>query len=214
MIRDKGDEEEGGFSGLKPAIEFVCPECKACLKVDDASAGMRVRCPSCARYILIPRPAAVRIVGLAKSDRERDRDADEERVLYTGRTAMFRAHPFWFVLAVALIAVGIGAIILLVWWLRALGARLTVTDRRTVLQKGILSKFTTEVWHADVRNLQVRQTFFQRIMGVGSVGISSAGQEDIEILAEGMPHPREIEAIIAKYRADRANGERRAGSVE
>ena len=41
------------------------------------------------------------------------------QVIYEAHPAMFRAHPFWFILAVLLIlAFGIGIIILLYWYIK------------------------------------------------------------------------------------------------
>ena len=56
------------------------------------------------------------------------------------------------------------------------GTTLTVTNEQTTLRRGLLSKFTNDVFHSNVRNIIVRQSFFQRLMGVGYVGISSSGQ--------------------------------------
>jgi hypothetical protein len=42
----------------------------------------------------------------------------------------------------------------------------------------------------------IDQTFFQRIFGVGTVGISSSGQAGIEIQVEGMPRRYEIKQLI------------------
>ena len=82
-----------------------------------------------------------------------------------------------------------GMLLLLSWWLDCLGHRLVVTDRRTIFRKGLLSKFTNEVLHIHVRNIQVNQSIFQRLMHVGSIDISSAGQAGIEIFIRGVPNP-------------------------
>jgi len=44
--------------------------------------------------------------------------ATDERVVWTGRPAMFRNAPVGFLLAVLLVPLGIGLVILLIWWLR------------------------------------------------------------------------------------------------
>lgn len=127
-------------------------------------------------------------------------DAPGEQVLYSEHPAMFRNQPVGFVLAVILCLVGIGFVILLVWWLRCLGTRLSVSDRRTTLRTGLLSKNTNEVWHASVRNIQIRQSFLQRIFGVGFIGISSAAQAGMEIEVAGIRDPEGVRAIIDRYR--------------
>jgi uncharacterized membrane protein YdbT with pleckstrin-like domain len=124
-----------------------------------------------------------------------------ERVLYAAHPSMFRNRPISFLLCVAAIPLlGLGLGVLLIWWFRTLGTALIVTDRRTVLRRGLFSKYTTEVMHCDVRNVQIGQTCFQRILGVGAVGISSSGQSGIEIEAVGLPRPGKIKRIIDQAR--------------
>jgi uncharacterized membrane protein YdbT with pleckstrin-like domain len=125
-----------------------------------------------------------------------------EKVLYESHPAMFRNHPLYFILCIILSVVGVGLVMLLVWWLQTLATNLIVTDEKTVLRKGLLSKYTTEVFHDNVRNVQVSQTFLQRIFDVGYLGISSAGQAGLEIEINGIPHPDTIKQLITEHRND------------
>jgi uncharacterized membrane protein YdbT with pleckstrin-like domain len=95
----------------------------------------------------------------------------DEQILYESHPAMFRSNPILFVLCLVLCLAGVGLVILLFWWLSCAGTTLTVTDKRAILRKGLLSKYVNEVMLADVRNIQVGQTFLQRIFGVGTIGI-------------------------------------------
>lgn len=123
-----------------------------------------------------------------------------ERELLVVRPVMFRNHPVAFVLCVILIPVGIGAIALLIWWLDKLGTTLIVTDRRTTLRRGILSKSTNEVLHEHIRNIQIVQGMFQRLMGVGRISLSSSGQSDVEITVAGIPDPEGVKRVIDAHR--------------
>ncbi len=113
---------------------------------------------------------------------------------------MFRNRPVEFVVNVLLCLIVVGFILFFVWWLRCKGTTLTVTNKRTILRRGILSKSITEVWHRDVRNVQLDQTFFQRILGVGQVGISSSGQSGLEISVTGIPDPDLVKRLIDQHR--------------
>ena len=119
-----------------------------------------------------------------------------ESVLYKDHPAMFRNRPLLFLVCCALIPLGIGALILIVWWIRCLGISLVVTDERVTLRRGILSKATNDVLIADIRNVKIEQTMWQRIFGVGSVAVSTSGQADMEIEVDGVPAPERIKAII------------------
>lgn len=127
-----------------------------------------------------------------------------EPILYESHPAMFRNHPVGFILCVVLIAAfGLGLVIFLVWWLKCLGTTLTVTDQKTTLRTGLLSRNINEVYHSDVRSIQVSQRFLQRLLGVGSVGISSAGQSSVEIVANGIPRPDQVRELIDARRRSR-----------
>ena len=127
----------------------------------------------------------------------------DERTLYDEHPSMFRNRPVEFVLTCVLCLVGVGLIMFLIWWLKCKGTQLTVTTERTRLRKGILSKSVTEVWHQDVRNVQLNQTFFQRLLNVGWLGISSSGQSGVEIAVAGMPDPERVKRLIDQYRPRR-----------
>lgn len=152
----------------------------------------------------------------------------EERTLFQAHPAMVRARPFLFtLLAIVALATlggsivsfagiwtgigGIFAIIFLViavvagfilfwWWLQCKRTTLTVTTSRTSMREGLLSKHITEVWHHHVRNVQVTQSFSERIMGVGTISIASAGKSDFEIQMHGVPKVKKIKDLIDQNR--------------
>jgi len=128
-----------------------------------------------------------------------------ETVLYKDHPAMFRNRPVLFLICCALVPFGIGIVGLLAWWLHCQATSLVITESRVTLRKGLLSKYTNDVLIADIRNVQVRQSFLQRIFGVGAVAVSTSGQGDMEIEVPGMPAPDRIKAILN----DRRTGVRR-----
>ena len=124
----------------------------------------------------------------------------EEVIYYEENPSMFRNRPVEFVFTCVLCLVLIGFVMFFVWWLKCKGTTLTVTSDRTKLRRGIFSKSITEVWHQDVRNVQLDQTFLQRVFGVGKIGISSSGQSGVEISVSGIPEPDKVKALIDKHR--------------
>ena len=87
-------------------------------------------------------------------------------------------------------------VLLLVWWLEVLATTLTVTDSRTILRKGLFSRATSEVEQDDIRNIQMDQSFLERLLRVGDIGISSSGQDDLEVIARAIPHPNTVVQTI------------------
>ena len=124
----------------------------------------------------------------------------EETTYYEENPSIFRNLPVEFVITCILCLIGIGLVMFLFWWIKCKGTTLTITSDRTRLRKGILSKSVTEVWHQDVRNVQLNQTMFQRMLGVGSIGVSSAGQAGLEISVSGIPDPDRVKQLIDQHR--------------
>lgn len=127
----------------------------------------------------------------------------KEEIFYEQHPSMFRNRPVEFLVTCLLCAVLIGFVIFFLWWINCKGTTLTVSSQRTRLRRGILSKSITEVWHQDVRNVQLKQTLFQRLFGVGMIGVSSAGQSDMEISVSGIPDPETVKSLIDNHRLQR-----------
>jgi hypothetical protein len=60
---------------------------------------------------------------------------ETEKELFSTHPPMFRSHPVWFLISIALcFAGGIGIIILIILWIWTRGSKLTVTTKRTTLR--------------------------------------------------------------------------------
>ena len=121
-----------------------------------------------------------------------------ETLIYKAHPAMFRAHPFWFIVSVLLIAAfGIGILILLYWYIKTRATALTVTANNIIFERGILSKDRTSVSLRHIRSVNVMQSFVNRILGVGTIEISTAGDEPEFTIAD-LPDPHVVRESIAK----------------
>lgn len=157
---------------------------------------------------------------------------EPEQNIVIVRQAMFRAHPFWYtlmalvflggiVLAVSakttaalanapwLSWVGLGMIAVgglwwLIWWAAPhRWIKLTITNKRTIRQEGIIVRRTSEVLHDHIRNVKIEQSFLQRLLGVGSISIDSAGGSEtqlVEIEMKHIAHPYRVKQILDRYR--------------
>lgn len=215
---------------LDGMIRFTCDRCERPLEVDDSLGGQKVECPHCGDINLAPKAAVAPPQAAARVDRAAAAgyppDHGPEQLVLRVRPAMLRARPITFLsLTLALLA-GVGCAIwfgalghtpqwvmwpgivvaavaagVLGWWkFQTLGAALEITNKRTIERRGIFSKATSEVLHDSIRNIQIEQTFWNRIWGVGSLGISSSGQDGIEIQVSDLPKPVEIRKIVDLYR--------------
>jgi len=154
---------------------MTCPECKK--EISDQAHS----CPHCGWVVPIKQIP--------------------EKILLKANPSMFRNNPIGFICAVILIAAfGAGLVILLIWWIKCKTRTLTITNKRTTLTEGFISKHTSEILHAHIRNIQVVQGFFDRIFNVGTLAISSAGQSEMEISFSGLAHPEKAQSLIDEYR--------------
>ncbi len=104
----------------------------------------------------------------------------------------------WYLLFVPMALGGLALIIY--WWIDRLDASLEITTKRTIMHHGILSKSSSEVVHDNIRNIQIDQSFPQRVMNVGRIGISSSGQDGIELQVNHLKDPDNLRKIIDLYR--------------
>ena len=208
-------------------IRLTCDNCEKAIDASDDLAGQKIKCPACGDVNVVP--AATRGTATLAPDRAAEAglppaNGPEVSVMRV-RPALFRSRPIRVgllvlgavgglvgagVLALSLAMLPAAAIAAVVgilcagvlgyWKLLCLGEVLEVTNKRTVERNGILSKRTTEVRHQDIRNIQVSQTFHERVFKVGRIGISSAGQDGLEIVVDNIPNPEELRRVIDLYR--------------
>lgn len=152
-----------------------CPECKK--QISDQAES----CPNCGWLL--------------------QKKKIPEEILLTANPSMFRSNPIGFIFSIILIAAfGLGLVILFIWWLKCKSRTITITNKRTTVREGLISKKTSEILHSHIRNIQVIQGVFDRIFSVGTIGISSSAQSDMELLFSGLAHPEKIKSLIDEHR--------------
>ncbi len=209
-------------------LTYRCPACDASIDIVTTLVGETVECPHCSTPFLAEEPSAKPMMEKDPQAMHVDaeytitRPSDDESTLVELHPAMFRRHPFLYLalvgLAIAsaifgvmasidqnwtLAAICLGVLVLsagylIYWYVEIIATTLQVTNKRTTLRKGILSKSTTEVQHDDVRNLQVHQNVIQRILGIGDIAISSSGQDDLELFVKAIPAPEEVAELVRR----------------
>jgi uncharacterized membrane protein YdbT with pleckstrin-like domain len=147
--------------------------------------------------------------------------------LHPGEQMVFEGHPSWRAvltfyvsgLAIVAVAAAIGAlvsgaglaillgavvlaIVILVGLIKRQATRYVITSERLHIRHGILAKRTQETRVQRVQNVNTEQSFFQRIMQVGTVDFDTAGTDDSEFRFVGVANPEEV--VRAVDRAQRA----------
>jgi uncharacterized membrane protein YdbT with pleckstrin-like domain len=121
---------------------------------------------------------------------------------YDASPAMFRNHPLWFLAAVLLIAAfGLGILVLLYWYIKVRSVRLTLDGDVMHLSRGIFSKDQIDLGIPEISTVRIRQTFWQRLFGVGAIEVFTSG-DVAEISLDGMPNP----SFVRDYVRSRSQG--------
>src|ERR1700712_2116892 len=148
--------------------------------------------------------------------------------LHPGEEIVFEGHPSWrgvlsfyvkglgIALAIGAILVfaistgaGIGGfvaimvIVVLVGLVKRMATRYVITTERLNIRTGILSKHVQQTNIDRVQNVNTEQTFFDRILRVGSVDFDTAGTDDSDFPFSGAANPAGI--VAAVDRAQRAH---------
>lgn len=111
----------------------------------------------------------------------------------------FRGRPVWLLSVPGLLGAG-GAVWLLWWWLQTRGSEIRVTSKRLIDTDGLFTRRVSEVLHKDIRRIELRQTFWQRLCGVGEIAISADADEGPEVFMANVPQPEKIREVIDLYR--------------
>jgi membrane protein YdbS with pleckstrin-like domain len=104
--------------------------------------------------------------------------------------ALMHASYWWLVLGLA--ATGYGVMHLLTWWLRVRHTVLTVTRQRCTLQSGIFVTEKTDVPMKDIADVHVDQDLLSRILNVGDVVVTTAGDAPRQFVMKAIPSPRQV----------------------
>lgn len=113
---------------------------------------------------------------------------------------MFRHHPILFILSVILVPVLAGVVVLLIWYWSVRNEKLTIIDDQIYYEQGIFSKHRSQINISDIRNIRVYESLVNRIFGVGTLGISTAGQGNIEIEIAGVKDVIHLRNMINERR--------------
>src|SRR4051812_6597862 len=137
-----------------------------------------------------------------------------ESLLWRGRPSWRAMMSFWVsvaLLAIVVLVLGIvigqgtwsgllAAVIAVVGlikgWLERVATMYTITDRRIIIRKGILSRHERAAHIDRVQNVNLTQSFLDRIFQVGTLDFDTAGTEDSDFRFSGIADPDELRQKI------------------
>ena len=104
------------------------------------------------------------------------------------------------ILGIILLPVVVGIIILLYILIEIKGTSYELTSHRIIIRRGWIAKMQNEIWIKDMRAVNLVQSIWQRIIGVGDIAIGTAASAGTEINIVGIANPTEVVSQINNLR--------------
>jgi uncharacterized membrane protein YdbT with pleckstrin-like domain len=86
---------------------------------------------------------------------------------------------------------------------RRYSRRFVITDHVIESHYGIISRNVRSVRVRDLRNINVRQSLMERILGIGNIDFSSSAGSDIEVSFQGIRGPMELKHQVQASQGNR-----------
>jgi membrane protein YdbS with pleckstrin-like domain len=99
------------------------------------------------------------------------------------------------------VLLGLGLILIAAAAVACLRYRYELTTRRAVAREGFLARNTSEIQLDDVRNVVVQRSVADRLLGLGSVSLSTAGQSGMEITFRSINDPDRVAELVNVHNA-------------
>lgn len=167
-----------GFGKLQPMALIDCPECGK--QVSTAAKA----CPACGF------PVAEKAIQPGPSPKE----AAREELLAEVRPSWW--NYFWHLVFFFLIVPPIIAAC------RRAATVLRIYTNRITLERGLFSKCYQDYLPRDIRSIDIDQSFFARMAGIGDITISTAATVEAAEKIEGIPDPKGVRELILAQRRD------------
>lgn len=97
-----------------------------------------------------------------------------EQIVYEAKVSWFSQLPL-VVLGVVTLPIFIGALFLLVAFVRIWTTELAITNKRIIAKFGLISRSTVELRLEKVESVRIQQSILGRILNYGSVVVAGAG---------------------------------------
>ena len=160
-----------------------CPECR-----QPVSTAART-CPHCGY------PVAEKVSPVPSAEAAPAPNAGRSEVLTEVRPSWWGYfwHLFFFWLIVPPI----------VAYFRRAATVLRIFPDRITLERGLFSKCYQDYNPRDIRSIDVDQNFFQRLVGIGDITISTAATVDAAEQLKSIPDPKGVRDLILAQRGNR-----------
>ena len=115
-----------------------------------------------------------------------------------GALAMMSSHPELTVTGVVFLCLGASSIIFTKLIID--NTVYTVTNKRVLVETGILSRHSTEIAIGDIRSIDMNQEIHNRVFEIGTVAVGSSSTDGLEVKFFGVSNPELLRNLIRKQK--------------
>ncbi len=169
------------------------PQTRACPFCGEQILAFAIKCKHCGEFLdgRVKQPAA---------PKPKKPGVLVENEVWKGKPS-YLYYLGYFICGVPLLLVfGLG-LLFIVYALLDRNARIyTLTNKRVISKAGIISRQVHEVVIRDIRVINVKQGILERIFGLGTVEVGSAGTAGIEVKFVGISNPVGVRDMIRRQK--------------
>lgn len=206
-------------------FEFKCPNCANVLEIDEAHGGKKTTCPACGKNIIIPDKPSDAPIPRVKGGSPIVLSGMSSDLLPGEEKDIFRKHPTWraffgrlflalllplaglaFVLFAAasptmkwiagIAGLALGLILFIVVLVKRYSLMYRLSTQRLFVYRGLVSRKVEELELFRVRDIDVIQGFWERILGYGRMMVYSTDATTPKFEVVGMAEPLGIKDMI------------------
>jgi membrane protein YdbS with pleckstrin-like domain len=151
-----------------------------------------IDCPECGRQVSTAAATCPACGYPVASSHQPQIQMEHDKLLAEVRPSWWRF--FWYLVFCWLI------VPLIIAWCRRRSVVLRIYPGRITLERGLLSKSYRELIIHDIRSVEIDQSLFARMVGIGDLTISTAARVDADEEIEGIPNPKAVRDLILAQR--------------
>ena len=198
-------------------MEISCPKCGTHYDMDPSGVGQKTVCSNCGAAFVVQNPNLTPCPDCFAPVSRRASvcphcGAPLSGILGAGgalkpEETIMVCHPsmknyiWWTVLGILTIPLLIGIFILAGIWLKLHFTSYVITNLRIVVTLGWIARTRHEIWIKDMREANLSQSFWQRILSIGDISIGTAATAGTEICMEGISKPQHVVETVNSLRS-------------
>ncbi|KAA1243041.1 PH domain-containing protein [Aquimarina sp. RZ0] len=115
-----------------------------------------------------------------------------EKEIWKGHPSHWVSFSFYLLCIPLILVFGLGLLLALWRYFYTRSNIFTITDQRIIEEKGILSKITDEIELYRVKDIQFKQPFLLRLVGLSTIVLDTTDKSNPILIIKGVPQGKEL----------------------